>query len=362
MKPFEHLPKNKQLILQLKKELDKRQGQDHALFFTEAEISETYQVSRTTIRQAIEQLVQEGLLYRIQGKGTFIAPKKHRVSIILVVETMGDIRSGCYPQIDFYHGLQQYAKDTQVNVELLNSDEFNEIKRDIGLIYKGVDKVIFFRTSQAFFESRAELAKNGYTTLFYGSDSHFSHYNFSAEQGLANEYFFLYQEADILKLAFEQIVKRGLTRVGIAYSGKTVRFNRFHLIKEAIERNGLNFADQCSLEFDVELDDLASRTEESINHLQPHLDNLPEVIFSTDDWLVPPIYHALAKLGKTVKQDIAIISINNYPFAEYMYPSLSTIDIPIYRDARTCAALLIDEPAEQKVYFGAPSFIERESI
>lgn len=40
---------------------------------SENEISEQYQVSRQTVRQAIGELVQEGWLYRIQGKGTFVA-------------------------------------------------------------------------------------------------------------------------------------------------------------------------------------------------------------------------------------------------------------------------------------------------
>jgi GntR family transcriptional regulator len=40
---------------------------------TEKELCETYQVSTITVRQAILNLVKEGLLYRRQGKGTFIS-------------------------------------------------------------------------------------------------------------------------------------------------------------------------------------------------------------------------------------------------------------------------------------------------
>lgn len=45
---------------------------------SEAEISETYQVSRTTVRQALGALESEGLVYRRRGKGTYISNPKLR--------------------------------------------------------------------------------------------------------------------------------------------------------------------------------------------------------------------------------------------------------------------------------------------
>jgi len=42
----------------------------------EREYAETYQISRMTVRQAITELVNAGYLYRLQGKGTFVAERK----------------------------------------------------------------------------------------------------------------------------------------------------------------------------------------------------------------------------------------------------------------------------------------------
>ena len=43
---------------------------------SENELSRMYGLSRMTVRNVITRLVQEGMLYRVQGKGTFVSEKK----------------------------------------------------------------------------------------------------------------------------------------------------------------------------------------------------------------------------------------------------------------------------------------------
>lgn len=44
----------------------------------ERELAETFQVSRTTVRQALQSLIEDGLIYSIRGQGTFVS--KGRIS------------------------------------------------------------------------------------------------------------------------------------------------------------------------------------------------------------------------------------------------------------------------------------------
>ena len=57
---------------------------------TEKEISEMFQISRTTVRQAITELVQAGWLYRIKSKGTFVAQVKIKQDFIKRLEPFNE--------------------------------------------------------------------------------------------------------------------------------------------------------------------------------------------------------------------------------------------------------------------------------
>ena len=70
------VPMYYQIMRQL---LEKIQGGEFAVDTTlppERELAQTYKVSRMTVRQAIIELVNEGILVRRKGIGTFVAPPK----------------------------------------------------------------------------------------------------------------------------------------------------------------------------------------------------------------------------------------------------------------------------------------------
>lgn len=58
-----------------------------SLIPTEKDLSDQFGISRTTIRQAITELVQEGWLYRVKSKGTFIARRKIKQDFLQRLET-----------------------------------------------------------------------------------------------------------------------------------------------------------------------------------------------------------------------------------------------------------------------------------
>lgn len=53
---------------------------------SERELMQVFNVSRATVRQGIDNLVMEGILYRMQGKGTFVAPPKLKQGVLRILD------------------------------------------------------------------------------------------------------------------------------------------------------------------------------------------------------------------------------------------------------------------------------------
>lgn len=66
---------------------------------TEKELSDAFTISRTTVRQAITELVSEGWLYRVKSKGTFVSQPKISQDYIKTIESFNEqmFRSGLTP-------------------------------------------------------------------------------------------------------------------------------------------------------------------------------------------------------------------------------------------------------------------------
>lgn len=63
---------------------------------SENELSNTYGISRMTARSVITQLVTEGLVYRIPGKGTFVSEEKIEMSSLTYVGVRGQLEEQGY--------------------------------------------------------------------------------------------------------------------------------------------------------------------------------------------------------------------------------------------------------------------------
>ncbi len=69
----------KQIIIDM---IDKGELTENDKLPTEQELCEQYNISRSTVRQALKELENEGYIYKIQGKGTFVSPTRFQQDLL----------------------------------------------------------------------------------------------------------------------------------------------------------------------------------------------------------------------------------------------------------------------------------------
>jgi GntR family transcriptional regulator, mannosyl-D-glycerate transport/metabolism system repressor len=71
-----HTPLYKQVANQIKRQIESDNLDKDDAIPSEQKLSESFNVSRVTIRQAIKLLVDEGILYKVRGSGTYVKQPK----------------------------------------------------------------------------------------------------------------------------------------------------------------------------------------------------------------------------------------------------------------------------------------------
>jgi GntR family transcriptional regulator len=91
--PANIIPTYYQLANILRKRIENGDFKAHDAIPSERQLEEQYNLSRPTIRQAIDLLERQGYLYRVHGKGTFVSPPKLQKGILELTSFSEDMRS-----------------------------------------------------------------------------------------------------------------------------------------------------------------------------------------------------------------------------------------------------------------------------
>lgn len=106
--------------------------QPHDLLPSERELSEIYNVSRTTVRLALQDLEQSGYIYRKHGKGTFVSSISDRILNL----------SGSYSFTDQMISLGKVPETKILDFKTMESNKYFSKQLDI---YKGSQIIRFKR-------------------------------------------------------------------------------------------------------------------------------------------------------------------------------------------------------------------------
>ncbi len=96
--PFGAVPKYYQLAAILRQKIEDGDWKPRTPIPSERQLEVLYNISRTTIREAIDNLVQQGYLYREHGRGTFVSPHKLQKGLMELTSFSEDlVKRGIQP-------------------------------------------------------------------------------------------------------------------------------------------------------------------------------------------------------------------------------------------------------------------------
>jgi GntR family transcriptional regulator len=109
---------------------------------TEAELQQKYGVSRHTIRQAFQDLVAEGLVYRIPGRGTFATSLSQRGHYLRSLGTIEELMAWTGSEIEVLHPPEMKTDAEAARRLGLSSDEVSVLV--VRRFYEGVPFVVTY--------------------------------------------------------------------------------------------------------------------------------------------------------------------------------------------------------------------------
>ncbi|MDC7219236.1 MAG: substrate-binding domain-containing protein [Spirochaetales bacterium] len=310
----------------LKKELTKIIIEEklvaHDIFLSQPNIIKTFKVTITTARKALDDMEKEGLIYRIHGKGTYVAPKSQTHSILIVSNYNAQIRERHFAYMRFMAGIMDYLdeEDHHYYPCSINSEKFLEKLEHLELYYRDIKGVIFFRDMKGYSQGKKILEEKGIPFYFYGSDTYCDEVDSPS---------IMHEEKQVVLTGIEKILEKKYQAMGIYFNDNNpVRKKRYDDFLAILQEKSLPLLKE----------NLLSQKDFPRDELIKKLSGIKErtAFFCVDDWLGTELVNCAVLAGKKVPEEIGIIGVNDFPFCSLLITPLSSISIPLFEDARIC--------------------------
>lgn len=357
-------PKYLQLKAALLRYLDDEHYQADQKLPTEHALLAQFNVSRGTIRQALSELENEGVLYKIQGSGTFFSgnlPAERKQSHLLGVVTPS-LSFYIYPQI--IQGITDVAQQQDYHVVLGSSKTSpgHELGCIEQLLAKNIDGLIFEPAPNLQAVPDTELI-NVLKTLtipvvFMGAampDTNLSYVTVDDVEGGFR--------------ATNYLIAAGHRRIACLYPpNMPAGQHRYQGYRNALKAAGI--APDTQLEKQITTfysEETHGQTILMMKELLALGEARPTAVFFFNDLLAVVGYAAIEAAGLNVPTDISMIGFDDSELALQMRVPLTSMVHPKYYQGKWAAELLFEklEHPEQrfpKHLLITPTLVERDSV
>ena len=322
-----------QLKEKLVQELRSRNLKANERFLTFRDIAERHEASTITASKAISELVDEGILYCRQGKGTFIGniDKIRRIDtkdILNIGVTFLDMYNVSSPYLsEVIKGVTEGANSFGFNLQIftthaaeLGSRENHVLMRNI--TEKHINGLVI--ASRMDIEDIMMLRENEVPFVWVGND-------------LPHEkiYCVLIDHVYGTFLAVEHLLKLGHKRIGLIKTS----------VEAAIVPTYRICLEKMGLKFDPDLIREGEYTQEEGYRLMQELLNLsnpPTAVFIIDDVIALGAMKAINEKGLKIPDDISIVGYGNHSAHLYSPIPLTTVDIHVRKTSRLSLEMLVE--------------------
>jgi len=319
------------------------------------------ETTRTTLDRAIAELVGEGYLYSRKGSGTYVNDLKRVSTSGINVNNWGvivpDVRKSIYSGI--IHGIEEYTAQMDINVIICSSDgDSDKQKRHFKrLMSSNVSGMIIVPTI-------CKNAIDGYQLFKQLIDAKIPFVfcnrgveGVEAPMVTSNDFYGGY-------IATRHLIHNGYRK--IAYISP-IRY------KTSLERcqGYITALMEANIPINrnlIVLEEKRGRNSPGFDSMEKFFETDPDVdaVFCFNDSLAVGVWDSIAKHGKSISNDIGVISYDDSPLCETKTPKLTSVSYQSEQIGMKAAKVLQKMIAGQYrsdfgLYLFQPKIVERES-
>ncbi|MBB6672491.1 GntR family transcriptional regulator [Cohnella nanjingensis] len=335
-------PMYQYVINDIKRKIEAGELKPHDPLPSQIDLAKAYGTSEITSRRALSDLVQEGYVYRIRGKGSFIQEnpafaEAKPIRSIYLAHLNHTIEGFNHPFFsNMFDGINTVCEENGIDFHLWDIGPDNVLPNDphAGII------LLTSTANDSFDPSRLTVwqqeNRRMVTVHFY-----YPHLGipYVIVDNLTGGY-----------LATQHLLSLGHRRIGIIITGNSIlEVNQEFSLRLQGYRLALS---QHQIPFDPDLiacvsgfDERAEMGEEGFRRLMA-LDEPPTAIFATSDYKAFGAIDEARKRGMKVPEEISIMGYDDVKVSAYSYPTLSTVNQNTHKLGERAAEILLFEMKE----------------
>lgn len=328
---------------------------------SENELAGQFKVSRITIKNALQELIEEGLIYRIQGKGTFVSQDRLGEPPVYRPEKQQTDKTVAFlmPRIDnrftanLLHGIENQLAEEGYNLLFRTTGDSQETEKQLlnQIVRSGVDGVVIYPAQgQSYNEDILKLTLNEFPVVVVDRYLRGVETNYVCSDNVAGAF-----------EATDHCIRLGHRRIGFISThleGTSSLEDRLAGYEKALSENGI-LIDRYLRLTDLESKQVNSIIREGMSdpaskeRIVQYLERNPELtaVIAVNSTVGLTFTEAAKQLSLRIPEDISVVFLDDYELSAFSALPPTFVNQEEYTVGREAVKLLVsvmDNPRQKR--------------